>query len=169
VTTDKVRRAPVVTIMGHVDHGKTSLLDAIVFGSCRRPRSWRHHAAHRRLLRREEQSQKSCSSIRPANEAFTRMRARRAKVTDIVHFGSWRPTMASCLKLLRLSITPKPPGRPSSLPSTQNGTKARTRSPKRIKQQLSDRGLVPEGLGRRHRDGGSFRQNEEKPSICCSK
>ncbi len=50
-------RPPVVTIMGHVDHGKTSLLDFIRRRQCRRGRVGRHYAAYRRVPRRTPRRQ----------------------------------------------------------------------------------------------------------------
>ena len=83
VSENAVPRAPVVTIMGHVDHGKTSLLDAIRKTPRDRIGSRRNHTAHRRL-QVTVQNRKITFLDTPGHEAFTLMRARGAKVTDIV-------------------------------------------------------------------------------------
>jgi translation initiation factor IF-2 len=140
---DRIPRPPIVTIMGHVDHGKTSLLDAIRKTNVTGDEAGgitQHIGAYQVKLKN--------STITfldtPGHEAFTAMRARGAQVTDIVVLvvaadDGIKPQTLEAIHhanaggvplLVAINKIDKPDARPDD-----------------VKKQLADQGLLPEEWG----------------------
>lgn len=140
---NKVKRPPVVTIMGHVDHGKTSVLDAIKHSKVTATEAGgitQHIGAYTVNVNGE----KITFLDTPGHEAFTAMRARGAKITDLVVL-----VVAADDGIMPQTIEAINHCKAAEVPMIVaiNKMDRPAANPDKVKQELTEYGLIAEDWG----------------------